>query len=107
MKFKKHPDGGIEPLPEEGEGDRFHIGVDEDGLPIEIVTMDGRAFPIEEPAPPPFTYKEIKKKLGLTDADIAAAFGLSEISFKTSSAKDRYKAAVEQLYGYFVKERPG
>lgn len=107
MKFKKHTDGGIEPLPEIGEGSFFSVGTDEDGLPVDITNEQGVRFPIEEPALAPLTYQEIKKRFDLTDADIAAAFGLGELSFRNSSALPRYKEAVETLYAYFLKKQSG
>ena len=50
----------------------------------------------------PKNYQEIKAQYNLKDAQIAAAFGLAAHDFKTSSAKGRYKKAVERLYYMFT-----
>lgn len=52
-----------------------------------------------------YSYEVIKKDFGLTNADIAKAFGLNEMSFKNSSALPRYKEAVEKLYSVFLNGR--
>jgi hypothetical protein len=51
----------------------------------------------------PKNYQEIKAALGIKDRQIAAVFGLAPHDFKTSSAKSRYKKAVERLYYIFQK----
>lgn len=49
-------------------------------------------------------YKEIKKELGLTDANIAEFFGYKNAnSFSTSSAKNRIKKGLVYFYGHSKK----
>ena len=48
------------------------------------------------------TYDEIKRLHGIKDADFAAAFSLSEMAFRNSSALQRYKKAVEDLFYIFI-----
>ena len=42
--------------------------------------------------------KELKKKLGLTNRDIAELFKLSPMSYANSSAKLRYESALCKFY---------
>ena len=106
MRSYRHTNGEIEPLPGPKDGKMFEIITDENGNPVAITNEHGVRFAIEEPAPPPLTYQQIKKRFALTDADIGAAFGLSELAFRNSSALPRYKAAVELLYAYFLQKQP-
>lgn len=44
-------------------------------------------------------YKEIKKALQITDAEVAEAFGYkSKVAFANSSAKKRIEAGLEWMY---------
>tara|TARA_B100000378_G_C17685987_1_gene286301 strand:- start:192 stop:371 length:180 start_codon:yes stop_codon:yes gene_type:complete len=50
------------------------------------------------------TYKEIKKELGLTDADIAEFFDYKNAnSFATSSAKNRIEKGLVSFYEHSKK----
>jgi hypothetical protein len=53
----------------------------------------------------PSNYDEIKAKHGLTESDIAIAFGISSRTLATTSAKARYRKAVERLYYFFQREK--
>jgi hypothetical protein len=46
---------------------------------------------------------ELKKELGLTNADIAGFFGLSPMAYANSSAKKRYEEALCRFYEYVVE----
>jgi len=48
--------------------------------------------------------KNLKKKLGLKDKDLAEFFGLNPISYYRSSAKKRYEESFIRIYD-FLKER--
>lgn len=52
------------------------------------------------------TINELKKELGLTNADLAGFFGLSPMGYANSSAKQRYEAAILNFYA-FVKSKAG
>lgn len=47
--------------------------------------------------------KELKKELGLTNADIAKFFGLKEKAYYYSSARKRYEESFIRIYE-FLKE---
>lgn len=44
------------------------------------------------------TINELKKELGLTNADLAGFFGLTPMGYANSSAKARYEAALCAFY---------
>lgn len=44
------------------------------------------------------TINELKKELGLSNADLAGFFGLSPAAYANSSAKPRYEAALCNFY---------
>ena len=48
-------------------------------------------------------FKEIKKELGIKDADVAQMFGYASAnSFRTSRAKDKMKKGIELLYHMII-----
>lgn len=49
-------------------------------------------------------YKQLKKQLGLTTAQVAEFFGLSRLSFLNSSARERYERAFVKIY-QFIKNK--
>lgn len=51
------------------------------------------------------TYKQLKRKLKLTDADVADMFGFaSAAAFSNSSAKERYEKALLKFYEIVIKQ---
>ena len=44
------------------------------------------------------TIKDVKKELKLTNDDIAKLFGLSYVSYATSTAKKRYEESLVRIY---------
>jgi len=48
--------------------------------------------------------KTLKKKLGLTNADIAKFFGLKEKSYYYSSARKRYEESFIRIYEFLKNE---
>lgn len=54
------------------------------------------------------TFKEIKRKLKLTNSDIAKMFGYKNmIAFTTSSAKKRIEKGLENFYNHSKKLEDG
>lgn len=51
------------------------------------------------------TIKELKKELGISNADIAELFDLSKSSFQNSSAKQRYENALCKFYAFVKSKR--
>jgi len=49
--------------------------------------------------------KQLKKELGLINADIAGFFKLSPISYANSSAKKRYESALCTFYAFVKKKQ--
>ena len=47
--------------------------------------------------------KELKKELGLTNADLAEFFGLKEKAYYYSSARKRYEESFIRIYEYLKK----
>lgn len=46
------------------------------------------------------TIKELKKELGLTNADIAKFFGLKEKAYYYSSARKRYEESFIRIFSF-------
>ena len=46
------------------------------------------------------TINELKKELGLTNANLAGFFGLSPMAYANSSAKERYENALCKFYSF-------
>jgi hypothetical protein len=51
----------------------------------------------------PMNIKELKKELGLSNSDIAKFFGLTQMGYANSSAKDRYDTALCLFYAFCKK----
>jgi hypothetical protein len=67
---------------------------------IDIISTDGVPNIIGK-----MTINELKKELGLTNADIAGFFELSPMAYANSSAKKRYEESLCRFYEYVLKGR--
>ena len=48
--------------------------------------------------------KQLKKELGLTNADIAKFFGLKEKAYYYSSARKRYEESIIRIYEFLKRK---